>query len=170
MTVSVSGFSPGETVQIELHSDPVLLGEATAGQDGTAQAVVTIPLDAQAGQHTIRVVGLTSGVEVSVPLTVVAATTAGGVENESLNANAAAGGGGSIDGTGSGSSNGTALSYTGVNAQQSLITAVVLIAAGGGLAFLARRGLRKPLGSHHKQRFGWLMRWRTAASRQSARG
>jgi hypothetical protein len=170
LTVSVRGFTPGELVQIWFHSDPVLLGEVIAGEDGSAQAVVTIPLDAQAGQHAIRVVGLSSGVEVSIPLTVVAASAAGEQGDDQLaDTGAAAVGGGSFDGTGSGSSYGTELSYTGVNTQQSLITAAVLVVVGAGLAFFARRTLRKPAGSHHQQRFGSLARWKTAISRQSAR-
>lgn len=70
LTVSVEGFTPGETVQIWMNSEPVLLGEATADQAGTASQVVTIPADAVAGLHTIRVVGVTCGIDASVPIRV----------------------------------------------------------------------------------------------------
>ena len=118
VTVSATGFSAGELVRIELHSDPVVLGEVAAGQDGTVQAVVTIPLDAQAGQHAIRVVGLSCAIEAAIPLTVVGAPPA--VEPAFLS--------------------GTEfLSYTGVNSQLSITIAVALIAAGAGMVVLTRR-------------------------------
>jgi hypothetical protein len=117
VAISVSGFSEGEVVQIFLHSDPVLLGEVTAGQDGTAQTVVTVPFDTEAGPHTIRVVGLSCAIEAAIPLTVVAAPAVG----------AALLGGAEF------------LSYTGVNSQQSITIAVALIAAGAAMVVLTRR-------------------------------
>ena len=128
LAISVIGFTPGETVQIWLHSAPVLLGEVTAGADGSAQTSVTIPLDTEAGQHVIQVVGLTCGIEASIPLTVVAAASpapGGGQPGTQL-----------LDGT-------QLLSSTGMNTQPFIVIAAVLIAAGTSLALLARRTRRQ---------------------------
>ena len=128
LAISVIGFTPGETVQIWLHSAPVLLGEVTAGADGSAQTSVTIPLDTEAGQHVIQVVGLTCGIEASIPLTVVAAASpapGGGQPGTQL-----------LDGT-------QLLSSTGMNTQPFIVIAAVLIAAGTSIALLARRSKPK---------------------------
>ena len=47
---------PAGTVQIELHSDPVVLGTVTVGADGTFEFTGTIPADIPVGEHTIVVV------------------------------------------------------------------------------------------------------------------
>ncbi|WP_255447394.1 GH92 family glycosyl hydrolase [Schumannella soli] len=70
---SISGFGHGERVRVILHSDPVVLGEFQANQDGVLQNVtVSIPADVPVGQHTIEVLGLTSGLSATTPLTVAA--------------------------------------------------------------------------------------------------
>ncbi|SDC34608.1 alpha-1,6-glucosidases, pullulanase-type [Sanguibacter gelidistatuariae] len=78
VTVTGSGFAPGETVQVWIHSTPQLLAARVAGADGTFTAAVTVPVDATVGKHAIRVVGLTSALEASAPLTVVAVVGGGG--------------------------------------------------------------------------------------------
>ncbi|MBB2976494.1 dienelactone hydrolase [Microbacterium endophyticum] len=54
ITVSGSGFAPGVTVRIELHSTPVVLGEALAAADGTISTTVTIPATTAAGAHVMH--------------------------------------------------------------------------------------------------------------------
>lgn len=59
--VTASGLTPGEKVQVVLHSDPVLLESVRADGDGEVHATVTIPEDAPLGDHHIEVLGETSG-------------------------------------------------------------------------------------------------------------
>ncbi len=47
------GFDPNQRVQVILRSDPVSLGTFTADDDGTVDAVVTIPPGTPAGEHTL---------------------------------------------------------------------------------------------------------------------
>lgn len=54
--VTGSGLPPGAKVDIEFHSDPVLLGTTVAGDDGTFGMTVTIPEDADPGEHHFVVV------------------------------------------------------------------------------------------------------------------
>ena len=51
-----SGFAPGGTVQLWLHSDPVLLGEVVADGQGRFSVVLTLP-EGIAGEHAIYAVG-----------------------------------------------------------------------------------------------------------------
>lgn len=57
LTVSGSGFKPGSTTHLVLHSDPVDLGEVTVSATGTFTASVTIPGDVPDGLHTIEADG-----------------------------------------------------------------------------------------------------------------
>lgn len=68
--ITVSGFFPGENVRLELHSEPLPLGELTADAAGRAIGLVTIPANAPAGSHRIVATGITSGRISSVPVTV----------------------------------------------------------------------------------------------------
>jgi hypothetical protein len=68
MTVSGSGFLPGDQLELWLHSTPALLGTATA-TGGVFTSTVLIPANIPAGQHSIVVVGAHSGTY-SVPLTI----------------------------------------------------------------------------------------------------
>ncbi|WP_129336797.1 Ig-like domain repeat protein [Cellulomonas endophytica] len=61
MELVAEGFDEGETVAFYLHSDPVLLGTAVAGADGTARLLVTVPDTAPTGEHTVVATGGTSG-------------------------------------------------------------------------------------------------------------
>lgn len=71
LTVSGSGFAAGESVRIELHSDPVLLATVAADGAGTFTESVRIPADTAAGAHRI-VVTSTSGVTADAALSVAA--------------------------------------------------------------------------------------------------
>lgn len=55
--LSPTSFQPMSTVIIELHSDPVGLGEFTVEDDGGLNADVLIPEDIPAGYHTLHVYG-----------------------------------------------------------------------------------------------------------------
>jgi len=58
--LSFSGFGPGESVSIDLHSVTVHLGTATAGSDGSGSTSVTIPAGFS-GSHEIVLTGAVSG-------------------------------------------------------------------------------------------------------------
>jgi endo-1,4-beta-xylanase len=76
LLVSGTGFTPGELVSIVLHSTPVTLGVVSAGSSGAVAQTVTIPASIDPGAHHIELTGLTSGVVVSIPLTVYATAAA----------------------------------------------------------------------------------------------
>jgi endo-1,4-beta-xylanase len=76
LLVSGTGFTPGELVSIVLHSTPVTLGVVSAGSSGAVAQTVTIPANIDPGAHHIELTGLTSGVVVSIPLTVYASAVA----------------------------------------------------------------------------------------------
>ncbi|WP_153009000.1 LPXTG cell wall anchor domain-containing protein, partial [Microbacterium testaceum] len=61
VTVNASGFAPGESVEIWLHSTPVKLLSTTASADGTISKTVTIPSGTTVGAHKIEVRVATSG-------------------------------------------------------------------------------------------------------------
>jgi serine protease len=61
LPVSGSGFAPGSTVQLELHSTPTSLGSVVVGSDGTFSTSVTIPFDVEGGQH--HVLGTGTGAD-----------------------------------------------------------------------------------------------------------
>ena len=62
ISVSASGFQPGEIVDIELHSTPVLLANVQANSRGEVYAVVTIPADTSAGAHHLVLNGATGAI------------------------------------------------------------------------------------------------------------
>ena len=57
VAVDGTGFVPGSTVDIWLHSDPVLLGNVTADSNGAFSTVLTLPTGVELGDHTIRTIG-----------------------------------------------------------------------------------------------------------------
>lgn len=122
VTVSGSGFAEGAQLRFELRSDPVQLGTATAGTDGSFQRTLTIPANTPAGAHTLAVIRA-DGTEITTSLTVTAA----------------AGGGNTTPGTNTGGSTGGDLATTGADSAPYVIAAVVLLAAGLGLFAMRRR-------------------------------
>ena len=71
------GFTPGEQVQVFLHSEPRFLTVVPAGAAGDVAAPVTIPVDAT-GEHRIELRGVTSGRSIlSDPFTIRAASSRG---------------------------------------------------------------------------------------------
>ena len=109
LTVTGSGFAPGETVQVWIRSTPQLLVARVADANGAISVAVTVPLGTEVGEHSIQAIGLTSALEASAPLTVVAV----------------AGGGG-------------ALGATGFSPVIALVGALLLV-AGAGVYLVARR-------------------------------
>ncbi len=70
IVVEGRGFTPGATARVELHSDPVLLGEVVVAADGTFRLEATVP-DVPAGEH--RIVVLVDGVTAAQQAVTVAA-------------------------------------------------------------------------------------------------
>jgi hypothetical protein len=124
MHITASGFTPGETVEIWLHSTPVLLATVTASSTGTIDLTVTIPAGMTPGAHTLVVDGLTSGVTVSTPLTVTAAASS------------------AIDpgATGTAATSASDLAYTGASVQ--IPFAIALLLSLAGVALMLTRTLR----------------------------
>jgi hypothetical protein len=58
LPVTGSGFAPGSTVQLELHSTPTSLGSVVVGPDGTFSTNVTIPPTTEGGEHHILGTGI----------------------------------------------------------------------------------------------------------------
>jgi hypothetical protein len=80
VTFSASGFQPNSNAQVYFESTPVLLETVSADANGTVASTVTIPSDAVPGDHDIVVTGTApdgSPLSVSIPITVVSATTSG---------------------------------------------------------------------------------------------
>lgn len=121
VTVRAGKLPATASARIELHSDPVLLDEATTRDDGTLERTVLIPADVPVGRHTIVV---TSGVVVAqADITVRAPQVSGG------------GDGGTTPNTGGGSG----VSSGGAGGSGSLASTggdVVLWAMSGGLGLL----------------------------------
>jgi hypothetical protein len=125
MHITASGFTPGETVEIWLHSTPVLLATVTASSTGTIDLTVTIPAGMTPGAHTLTVDGLTSGVTGSSPLTVTAAagssvTDPGATDTAATSA--------------------SSLAYTGASVQ--IPFAIALLLSLAGVALMLTRKLR----------------------------
>ena len=74
VTVTGTGFAPGSTIALELHSDPVALGTVEVDTARAFEAKVTIPQDTAVGDDHELVAVLPSGKTVSSPITVTAAT------------------------------------------------------------------------------------------------
>lgn len=75
VTVSGTGFLAGETVQVTVKSDPIIVGGPKADGDSNVSFTFAAPAAAGAGAHTIELKGLTSGVIVTAPITLTAAVT-----------------------------------------------------------------------------------------------
>lgn len=118
LTVSGSGFGPGEALELWLHSTPQLLGSAVAVTDGSFSTTVTIPAGTPAGQHRLEVRGAGSG-SVWIPITVTAAP----------------GGTGTGSAVSSGAADGSKLAKTGVTDH------MLTFAAGAGALLLLGAGL-----------------------------
>jgi hypothetical protein len=68
--VTGGGFAAGESVDISVHSTPVLLKSVTASASGTVDTTVALPSDLPDGSHQIVLAGASSGHTIAIPLTV----------------------------------------------------------------------------------------------------
>ena len=119
LIVTGSGFQPGETVTLVLHSTPVTLGTTPADSQGAFSTSVIIPADTTPGNHTIVGTGNTSGSTATTSIVVTSATTTGGTSN-------------------SGSSGG-GLAFTGAHIAAMAGVGAIALALGGMLVFAGRR-------------------------------
>ncbi|WP_223691378.1 beta strand repeat-containing protein [Leifsonia poae] len=75
VAVAGGGFTAGETVEIWMHSDPVLLATVTAAADGSFRTQITVPAQLAVGAHRLELRGADSG-SVWADVTVTAAANA----------------------------------------------------------------------------------------------
>ena len=68
IVIHFTGFQPQERLVIELHSEPIVLGETNAGEDGNATWEGTIPAEVQPGDH--RIVARGESREVSTAINI----------------------------------------------------------------------------------------------------
>jgi arabinogalactan endo-1,4-beta-galactosidase len=61
LTVTASGFQPGEQIEVWIHSRPRLLASGVVAPDGSFQATVAIPAPVRPGAHQIEIRGANSG-------------------------------------------------------------------------------------------------------------
>jgi hypothetical protein len=61
LTLTYTGFQPGEQVTLVMRSTPVTLGTFTADANGTVTAAVTLPASAEEGTHTLTLSGPVTG-------------------------------------------------------------------------------------------------------------
>ena len=147
IAVGGAGFSPGEPVRVTLFSEPVVLGTPNADQNGLASLTFVLPSNTPPGAHTIEMLGLGSGRQLSVVLQVnpssttttsTTTTVAGATTTAAAGAGAGSEGGSSGGATTVPSDQGT-LPRTGDDATQNLPVAVLLISVGVVLSVLASR-------------------------------
>ena len=146
IAVGGSGFSPGEPVRVTLFSEPVVLGTPTADQNGLASLTFVLPTNTPPGAHTIEMLGLSSGKQLSVALqvnpsstTTTSTTTTVPGATTTVAAGAGAGSGGSSGGATTVPSDQGTLPRTGDDATQDLPLAVLLISLGVVLSVVASR-------------------------------
>lgn len=124
LQVTGRGFAPEETVVVELHSDPVTLGEGVTDAAGAFRLEVTIPADAALGAHTVVATGAGSELVAEAALRVVTADDGSGD--------------GSGNGTDDGQRPGGWLPRTGAGVT-GLVTAMLALLVAGGIALGMRR-------------------------------
>jgi hypothetical protein len=129
-TISVegTGFPTGAEVTIELHSDPVVLGRATADASGALRLTATIPASIVGGSHSV--VAFAGGVELARATVQIAAQPVVG----------------DPDAGAEGSGVTAALADTGVDPSTSVLLAALAVLLGGAVMVMRRR----PLGFSHR--------------------
>lgn len=70
IVVTGTGYDPGETVRVELHSTVAQLGTAVADAEGNFRLPTTLPLTAVPGEHHVFGIGEQSGREASASITI----------------------------------------------------------------------------------------------------
>ena len=132
ITISGSGFAPGEKVSIELHSTPVVLGSVNADESGAVSTTVTLPADTALGGHEIVLTGAYSGTTGATALTVVA--PGGGLVTEPGGAT-----GGSANPSGAGASSAAQLAATGSELPFGEMGLAALVLVAGAVLVRIRR-------------------------------
>ncbi len=127
VSATVTGGTPGASTEVWLNSEPVLLGTLALDADGAGTLTVTIPAATPLGEHTVRVLG--EGIDVSAPLTVLAADGTPGAGAPGAGAPGAGGPGSTTPGSG--------LALTGGDVAGLLLVAALALA--GGAVLLVRR-------------------------------
>lgn len=92
VTLTGRGLPEGASVAAELHSTPVTLGSASAGPEGFVTISSTIPSDIEPGAHSLVVTASADNADastISVPITVVPASTPAAEDDEAEEAAAA---------------------------------------------------------------------------------
>ncbi|MEJ3403647.1 esterase-like activity of phytase family protein [Rathayibacter sp. YIM 133350] len=110
IVIGGAGFDAGAQVRFELHSDPVVLGTATAGANGAFIFNAVVPSTVPAGPHTLVAI-LPDGSQVTASVTV----------------------------TGTASAQATALAHTGVEATGLALAALAVLLPGIVLTLVRRR-------------------------------
>lgn len=57
ISLGKSSLAPSSSITVELHSDPIVLGQFQAASDGSFNANITLPDDLEEGYHTIHLYG-----------------------------------------------------------------------------------------------------------------
>ncbi|KZE42768.1 hypothetical protein AVW09_09010 [Microbacterium sp. T32] len=78
IVVTGTGYDPGETVRVELHSTVTQLGTAVADAEGNFRLPTTLPLTAVPGEHRVFGIGERSGREASASITIGSPASPGG--------------------------------------------------------------------------------------------
>jgi LPXTG-motif cell wall-anchored protein len=143
ITVTAATFASGSTVSFTFFSEPEDLGSDEADDNGEASRAVTIPSNANLGEHTITASGTApSGASrsLSTNVTVVSAGGAGAGAGAGAGTGAGAGAGVST-GAGTGAARGAqgGLPRTGSDAVPLVRIGAVMLAVGGGLLYVTRR-------------------------------
>ncbi|WP_341978105.1 alpha-L-fucosidase [Microbacterium sp. LTA6] len=129
VVVTGTGFTPGETVALELRSTPISLGSAVADADGKINVAVRVPATAPVGAHMLYALRTQPAGEVGVALEVTAAADGGG--------NGGTDPGGADPGTPA--TPGSGLAATGADAPIIAVLAALVLAAAGGVLLVRRR-------------------------------
>jgi LPXTG-motif cell wall-anchored protein len=144
IAVGGTGFNPSEPVRVTLFSEPVVLGTTTADQNGLASLTFVLPANTPPGAHTIEMLGLASGKQLSVALQVSPSSTSTTTTTTTVAGatTSATGGAGSEVGSGGAttvpSDQGT-LPRTGADTTHNLPLAVGLLSLGVLLSVVASR-------------------------------
>ena len=107
--LSSRGFSPRKSVNLYVASDPVYLGSGVADDDGVVTVEGVIPDDLDAGEHTLVLIDLETGVGFRQAVSLDAADAS------------------------------SALPATGTNSTPMMALGAVFVLAGAGLAVVAKR-------------------------------
>ncbi|WP_448630748.1 fibronectin type III domain-containing protein [Cellulomonas soli] len=140
ITMSGSGATPGATIVLELHSDPIVLGTTVVAADGTYRLTVTLPAGVT-GSHTL--VATMAGVApVGTAVGVVSATAPAAAAATGTNATAASAA--AARPAARSTVRSAALAATGTDPEPLAAAAWVLILAGAGALALARARRARP--------------------------